>query len=97
MASGSSSVERCVMTFEPMHCPTCHGVAVVKYGKTSDGKQRFRCQNPVCKGVTFIDNYTYQGILPEVKRTIVAMSRNGRGIRDIARVLHVSPSTVIHE
>jgi transposase-like protein len=85
------------MAFEPIHCPTCHGGAVVKYGKTSDGKQRFRCQNHACTCVTFIHNYTYQGILPEVKRTIVDMSLNGSGIRDIARVLHVSPSTVIHE
>jgi transposase-like protein len=85
------------MAFEPIHCPTCHRVAVVKYGKTSDGKQRFRCQDPACKCITFIQNYTSQGILPEVKRTIVDMSLNGRGIRDSARVLHVSPSTVIHE
>jgi transposase-like protein len=85
------------MAFEPIHCPTCHGVAVVKYGKTSDGKQRFRCQNSTCQGATFIHNYTYQGLLPEVKRAIVDMSLNGSGIREIARVLRVSPSTVIHE
>jgi transposase-like protein len=85
------------MALEPIHCPTCHGVAVVKYGKTSDGKQRFRCQNSTCTCVTFIHNYTSQGILPEIKRTIVDMSLNGSGMRDIARVLHVSPSTAIHE
>jgi transposase-like protein len=85
------------MACEPIHCPTCQGVAVVKYGRTADGKQRFRCQNPACKGGTFIHHYTYQGSLPEVKRIIVDMSLNGSGIRDIARVLHVSPSTVIHE
>jgi transposase-like protein len=85
------------MAFEPIHCPTCHGVAVVKYGKTADGKQRFRCQNVQCECTTFLCTYSYQGLLPEVKHKIVDMSLNGRGIRDIARVLHISPSTVIHE
>ena len=85
------------MAFEPIHCSTCHGVAVVKYGKTSAGTQRFRCQNPACMGVTFIPNYPYQGSLPEVKRTIVDMSLHGSGIRALARVLHVSSSPVLHE
>ena len=84
------------MAFEPMHWPTCQGVKVVKYGKTSDGKQRFRCQDAPCDGGTFIRDDIYQGLLPEVKRKIVDMSLNGSGIRDIARVLHMSPSTVIH-
>jgi len=85
------------MAFEPIHCPPGHGVAVVQYGKTSDGKQRLRCQDPACQGVTFIHHYTYQGSLPEINRTSVDMSLKGRGIRDIARVLHVSPSTVLQE
>jgi transposase-like protein len=72
-------------------------VAVVKYGKMSAGKPRVRCQNPACTGVTFIHHATYQGSLPEGKRTIVDMSLHGSGIRALARVLHVSPSTVIHE
>jgi transposase-like protein len=76
-------------------CPTCNGVAVVKHGTTSDGKQRFRCQNLQCASVTFIRSYTYQGLLPEVKRQVIDMSLNGRGSRAIARVLHISPSTVI--
>lgn len=85
------------MAFDPIHCPTCQGVAVVKYGKTSDGKPRVRCRNSPCQGATFIHNDTDQGLLPEVKRAIVDMSLNGSGIRDIARVLRVSPSTGIHE
>ena len=85
------------MAFEPVHCPTCHGVHVVKYGTTADGKQRFRCQNVPRQCTTFLRAYSYQRRLPEVKHKIVDMSLNGRGIRDIARVLHISPSTVIHE
>ena len=85
------------MVVEPIHCPACQGTDVVKYGKTSDGKQRFRCQNATCPSVTFIREYVYQGRLPSVKRQIIDMSLNASGIRDIARVLRVSPTTVIQE
>jgi len=41
--------------------------------------------------------YTYAGHLAEVKHQIVDMAMNASGIRDTARVLHVSPTTVIKE
>ena len=41
--------------------------------------------------------YSYQGSLPEVKAKIIEMSMNGSGIRDIGRVLKISPTTVIEE
>ena len=34
---------------------------------------------------------------PEVKQQIVDMAMNASGIRDTARVLHVSPTAVINE
>jgi transposase-like protein len=37
----------------------------------------------------------YQGRIPDVKQQIVDMTMNGSSIRDIARVLHISPTTVI--
>jgi transposase-like protein len=40
---------------------------------------------------------SYQGHLPEVKQQIVEMALNSSGIRDTARVLKISPSTVIKE
>ena len=85
------------MVVEPIQCPTCQGTDVVKHGKTSDGKQRFRCQNETCTRVTFLREYVYQGRLPAVKRQMIAMSLHASGIRDIARVLHVSPTTVLQE
>ena len=42
-------------------------------------------------------DYTYAGHSAEVKQPIVDMAMNARGIRDTARVLHVSPTTVIKE
>jgi transposase-like protein len=85
------------MVLEPIHCPQCGGIEVIKHGTTPDGKQRYRCQNSACPRRTFILSYTYRGYLPEVKRQISEMAINGSGIRDTARVLHISPTTVIEE
>ncbi len=81
----------------PVQCIHCHSTEVVKNGKSAEGKQRYRCQNEACPYTTFLLNYSYPGRLKEVKQQIVEMSLNGSGIRDIARVLHVSTSTVISE
>lgn len=83
------------MVYVSVHCPTCHSTDVVKHGKTTDEKQRFLCQNHNCSRQTFLTAYVYQGRLPEVKEQIIDMAMNGSGIRDTARVLHISPTTVI--
>ena len=50
---------------------------------------------------SFIQYTTYWdrllGRLPQIKEQIIEMSLNGSGIRDIARVLKISPTTVIEE
>src|ERR1043166_5056518 len=80
-----------------VRCPHCQSEAVVRYGKTSNGKERFRCQQSARCGRTFLQSYTYPGCLPAVKQQIVEMTLNGSGIRDIAQVLHVGPNTVLKE
>lgn len=78
-------------------CPQCQSEQVLKNGKASNGKQRYICQNEDCPCKTFILDYQYQGRLPEVKRKIIDMALNGSGIRDTARVLEISTTTVIKE
>lgn len=56
------------MVLEPVHCPNCDGTQVMKHGKTPEGKQRYRCQQPECERSTFIRDYSYAGLLPAVKR-----------------------------
>lgn len=80
-----------------IRCPHCQSEAVVKYGTTSNGKERFRCQQTSQCGRTFLRSYAYPGCLPTVKQQIVEMTLNGSGIRDITRVLHVGPNTVLKE
>lgn len=85
------------MVLEPVLCPACHGSDVVNHGKSTEGKQRYKCRNAQCCRSTFIRHYSYRGYLPQVKQQIADMAVNGSGIRDTARVLGISPTTVIEE
>ena len=83
------------MVLEPVLCPGCQGNDVVKYGQSGEGKQRYQCRNSDCSRRTFILDYSYRAYLPEVKEQILDMAMNSSGIRDTARVLRISPTTVI--
>src|SRR5436309_11569102 len=85
------------MVIQVLHCPYCQSTDIVRHGTTRQGKQRYRCRTCPDHGRTFLLAYAYAGQSPEIKRQIVDMALNASGIRDTARVLHVSPSTVIKE
>jgi transposase-like protein len=80
-----------------LHCPPCQGTNVVRHGKTPQGKQRDCCRETSCKGRTLLLDYSYPGQSPHIKDQIVDMAMNASRIRDTARVLHVSPTSVIKE
>lgn len=76
-------------------CPTCGSTNVVRYGKQPNGEQRYRCNNAGCERKIFLLHYGQKDRRPEVKKKILDMAVNGSGIRDTARVLDISPVTVI--
>jgi len=78
-----------------VQCPACGGRKVVKYGQQHNGEQRYRCTNPHCQRRIFLLQYHNMGWVPEVNQQIVEMALNGSGIRDTARVLRISPTTVL--
>jgi transposase-like protein len=81
-----------------LHCPHGHGTDIVRHGKWSEGKQHYRCRE--CRqgrGRTVLLDSTYAGPSPEVKRQLIDTAMHAHGIRDTARVLRVSPTTVINE
>src|SRR6266853_3716550 len=85
------------MITQLLHCPYCQGTDIVRHGASGEGKQRYRCREcRLGRGRTFLLDYTYIGQSPEVKRQIVHMAMHASGMRDTARVLHVSPTTVIN-
>jgi transposase-like protein len=85
------------MITQVLHCPYCQGTDIVRHGTTPEGKQRYRCRVCPDRGRTFLLDYAYPGQSQQVKHQSVEMAMNASGIRDTARVLHVSPTTVIKE
>jgi hypothetical protein len=53
-------------------------------------------ERPLCQGGGLLDDCN-RGCVPEVKHQVIDMSLNASGIRDTARVLQISPNTVLHE
>jgi insertion element IS1 protein InsB len=78
----------------PVQCPPCHSTEVIKAGKQATGAQRSQCQNGQCARRIFLLQYQDRGRVPEVRRQVIDMAINGSGIRDTARVLRLSPTTV---
>lgn len=81
------------MAVTTVYCTYCNSDKVNKHGFQS-GKQRYRCQASGCRR-SFLLTYKNRGWLDSVKEQIVDMCINGSGIRDTARVLKVSATTVI--
>jgi insertion element IS1 protein InsB len=79
----------------PVQCPYCQSPEVIKAGKQATGTQRSQCHNGRCARRIFLLQYHDRGRMPEMRRQVVDMAINGSGIRDTARVLRISPTTVI--
>jgi IS1 family transposase/transposase-like protein len=78
--------------YETITCPVCSSLNIKKNGINKQGKQRYRCKE--C-GRQFILRYTYRAYLNSIRELIVPMCLNGSGIRDTARVLRISATTVM--
>jgi transposase-like protein len=83
------------MTFVTVCCPHCDSEQIVKRRKTRHGTQRYLCQHTACITGSVLLDYRNRGCLPEVKQQIIDMSLNASGVRDTARSLHISPTTVL--
>jgi insertion element IS1 protein InsB len=83
------------MVYLPVQCPYCHSTEVIKAGRQANGAQRSQCQNGQCARRIFLLQYRDRGRVSEIRRQVVDMAINGSGVRDTARVLRISPTTVI--
>jgi len=95
MALHENSTRRRPRVYVSVQCPYCQNTEVIKAGKQANGAPRYRCQNEQCMRRTFLLQYQDRGRIPEIRRQVVDLALNGSGIRDTARVLRISPTTVI--
>ena len=65
---------------------------MIKYGKDSKMKQRYFCKR--CK-TTKVEFYTYKAYKQEINQNIVALTKEGVGILGSARLLAISPTTLL--
>jgi len=72
-------------------CQYCKG-KLYKHGKSGEGKKRFRCR--VC-GKTQLEQYSYNAYDPQLDQNIIALTKEGVGIQGTARLLGISPTTLI--
>ena len=78
------------LPLNPMECD------MVRQGTTPEGKPRDRCRECLLgRGRTFLLEYAYAGPAPDVTQLIVDIAMHASGMRDTARVLHVSPTMVL--
>ena len=83
------------MVLEPVGCLVCQQPeAVYRHGKASDGTQRYRCT--ACRR-SFQLRYRPKVHEPGVRDKITTLALDGSVIRDTARVLGISPQTVMGE
>jgi insertion element IS1 protein InsB len=63
-----------------------------KYGRTKTGNQRYKCKT--CNKI-FLEQYSYKAYTGNINEWIKTLLKEGCGIRSIARVLDISPTTVL--
>ncbi|MCF6129100.1 IS1 family transposase [Flavobacterium sp. AS60] len=72
-------------------CPNCKSKKIIKNGFTKNRKQQYYCN---CCYKRFIDFYTNNSYRVDDK-IIIQLTKEGLGIRSSARVLQISPTTLL--
>jgi len=83
---------RCARVSDTGICPFCYSSKIIRNGTTKTRKQQY-----ICKGChkRFLDYYTYKAYHSNINPLIIQLTKEGLGIRSIARVLQISATTLL--
>lgn len=82
----------CIRISDTHTCPFCYSQKIIKNGHSKTQKQQYFCKN--CHK-RFLDFYTYQACKPQTDNLIIKLTKEGMGIRSIARILSISCTTLL--
>ncbi len=82
---------RLQVTVSELKCKYC-GKDCIKNGKEKNGQQRIKCKH--CNKSQQA-NYIYHAYDQDLNNNIIALTKEGVGIRSTARLLGISPTTLI--
>ncbi|AWM12959.1 IS1 family transposase [Flavobacterium sediminis] len=88
----SKNATSCFKVSDTINCPKCKEKKVIKNGRTKNNKQQYYCKTCCHR---FIENYSYQAYNPNTNQNIIKLTKEGLGIRSIARILKISPTTLL--
>ncbi len=75
-------------------CPFCGSENVSPHGHNKTGKQVYHYKNQECSHKYFVEEYTYKGYNPEVRKKVLKMAVDCTGTRATSRILGISKDTV---
>lgn len=70
----------------------CGSSKLIKYGFTKGNSQRLKC---LFCNKTKVETYNNKACLPDIDQSITVLTKEGLGIRSTARVLSISPTTLL--
>jgi insertion element IS1 protein InsB len=82
----------CIRVSDTGICKNCYSGNIIRNGTTKTGKQQYLCQD--CNK-RFIDYYSYNAYNNYINRDITQLTKEGLGIRSIARILKISTTTLL--
>ncbi len=74
-----------------MECKYCGGTCV-KDGRQNNGRQRYKCKSCHRKQQAL---YSYNAYQKGINNAIITLTKEGVGIRSAARILDISPTTLL--
>ena len=82
---------RCIKVSDTGSCPFCYSRNIIRNDTTKTKKQQYICKD--CHK-RFLDYYTYKAYCSNTNSLIIQLTKEGLGIRSIARKLQISATTL---